>query len=138
MPDLNNYIDSLEKAKGNRRAALNNYNAARAQYEMAFAPLGGFPDEQGLRRILALCKDARGFSSSNIFVCVSLLYYYPEALYDGKIPLELAKLMALVLGVTHPSIYIARNKVCAWLNLYPDFFLAVYSVFNELQQRDVG
>lgn len=132
MQDLNQYLEALEKAKGNRRAALNNYNAARAEYTEAFAPLGGVPTEEELRRIFSLCTSTKGFSQTNIFVCSALLYYYPEALYGGKIPLELARLIARVLGVTHSSVYITRNKVCSWLNLYPDFFRAVYRIFDQL------
>ena len=135
MQDLNQYLSTLEKAKGNRRAALNNYNAAQTEYSEAFTPLGGVPTEQGLKDVFRHCHDTNGFSASNVFVCVALLYYYPEALYGGKIPLELSKLMASVLGVTHPVIYIYRNKVCTWLTLYPDFFRAVYRVFDELQSR---
>lgn len=137
MQDLNNYLDSLEKAKGNRHAALNNYNAAKAEYAEAFSPLGGVPSREKLMAIYGLCSDVKGFSASNIFICVALLYYYPEALYGGKIPLRVAKPIAQVLDVTHFSIYIARNKVCSWLRIYPDFFRAVYKVFEQIKDRSI-
>ena len=130
--DLRTYLDGLEKAKGDRRAALNSYNAARKAYDAAFRPIGGKADERALRSILDLCPNNSGYPRSYIFVCLTLLYYSPEALLGGKIPLVLAKGIAGVLGVKPPSIYIARNKVAFWLRTYPDFFKKVSRLFDSI------
>ena len=129
--DLEQYLSKLETAKRNRRAALSDYDAARAAYAEAFSPLSGKPTFESLFELYGLCTATDGFSRSNIFVTVALLCYDPEALYGGKIKLRVAKLIAQVLGVTHSSVYIARKKVSAWLNIYPTFRLAVGRVFKE-------
>ena len=133
MRDLKTYVDSVSKAKGNLRAAQNNYKEMLEAHAEAFKPIGGAPDVEKLREMLPLCPDTGGDSSNSIFVCVALLFYYPAALFGGKIPMDVAKAISTVLGVTYSSVYIARNKVRVWLNYYPDFFAIIYKVFDSVQ-----
>lgn len=131
------YLDKLETAKGNRRAALNNYNAMRAAYSDAFTPLFGPPTSERLKILLDICKEhpADNFALSSVFVCASLFCYNPDALYDGKIKIRLAKMIAQALGVTHSSVYIARKKVVMWLRIYPAFYNSVRRSFEEFQTK---
>lgn len=130
--NLREYLQTLEEAKGNRRAALNNYNAARTEYDEAFRPIGGRPDKDALNNMYMLCSTMDGYPTSDFFICLALLFYNPEALFDGKIKIKLAKQISEVLGVTHSMVYISRKKITVWLSLYPDFFSKVSALYAKL------
>jgi hypothetical protein len=130
--DFADYIDRLDRARINRRAAQSVYDSAKRDYEAAFRPLCGEATEESLRAILSICPSDSEYSRSYIHVCLSLLCYAPESLFGGKIPLALGKSIARVLGITHPSVYIARNKVASWLKIYPTFYVLIYKLFDRL------
>jgi hypothetical protein len=134
--DLRSYLAGLKKAKDSRKAAMDNYNEMNARYHEAFVPLGKHPDRGKLRRLYAECPDGTSYPRSHILVCLALLLYAPEALFGGKLPMRLAKFIADVLGVKHEAVYIARNKVSAWLNLYPDFYTIVASIYNLVCDKE--
>ena len=49
--------------------------------------------------------------------------------------MRLAKFIADVLGVKHEAVYIARNKVSAWLHMYPDFYAIVAVIFDKIDDK---
>jgi len=124
----------LKKAKDDRRTALEQYNAASARYKAAFVPLGKNPTPSDIRELASSVPVDTAYVRSHLIVCLSLLVYAPEALFGGKLPLRFAKLVAGVIGVKHESVYIARNKVSAWLRIYPDFLALVSGMFADIRR----
>ena len=130
--DLCDYMQGLEKASSRMSSATSAFNDASERYRLAFAPIGGTADGESLRQVYSVCPEGTGYPRSYICVCLVLLLYAPEALYGGKIPLQLAKDVADILCIKHPAVYIARNKITSWLKIYPDFYKLIYGLFSVL------
>ena len=122
--DLRGYLADLKKAKDDRRIALANYEETVARYREAFVPLAKHPTSDIIRRMHSLCPEDSVYPRSCILVCLALLWYAPEALFCGKLSVEL--------GVKPEAVYIQRNKVAAWLRVYPDFVDLVSDLFASL------
>ena len=127
--DLRGYLAELKKAKDDRLIALVNYEETVARYREAFVPLAKHPTADIIRRMHSLCPEDSVYPRSCILVCLALLWYAPEALFCGKLPMKLARTLSGELGVKPEAVYIQRNKVAAWLRVYPDFVDLVSDLF---------
>ena len=132
--DLKDYIASLDTAAEVRGRAKAAYEEAEASYTEAFRPAMLKVEDRVIRAFHEACPSDAGYPRSHILICVALLFYAPEALYGGKIPLRLAKSIARVLDVKPPSVYTARKKVASWLRLYPDFFGMIYKLYDHFTE----
>lgn len=130
--DLRAYLADLQKAKDDRRVALANYEETAARYREAFVPLAKHPTADTIRRMHGICPDDSVYPRSCILVCLALLWYAPESLFGGKLPMRLARTLSGELGVKPEAVYIQRNKVAAWLRVYPDFVDLVSDLFASL------
>lgn len=128
--DLRDYLAGLDSATERRKRAKAVYDEAEAEYTEAFRPTRLKIEDRVIRGFLEACPEDSGYPRSHILVCLALLYYSPEALYGGKVPLRLAKSIARVLDVKPPSVYTARKKVASWLRVYPDFFGIIYKLYD--------
>lgn len=130
--DLRGYLADLKKAKDDRREALANYEETVARYREAFVPLAKHPTADIIRRMHGLCPEDSVYPRSCILVCLALLWFAPESLFCGKLPMKLARTLSGELGVKPEAVYIQRNKVAAWLRVYPDFVDLVSDLFASL------
>lgn len=130
--DLREYLAELKKAKDDRRDALANYEEAVSRYKEAFVPLAKHPTADIIRTMHSLCPEDSVYPRSCILVCLALLWYAPESLFGGRLPMRLARTLAGELGVKPEAVYIQRNKVAAWLRVYPDFVDLTSDLFATL------
>ena len=135
--DLREYLAELKTAKAEKRQAIENYNEAVARCREAFVPLEGDPKADDIRELYAMCPSDAPYHRSHILVALVLALYAPEALFGGRLPMRVAKAVSGAMGVKHETIYLSRNKVTAWLRLYPDFLRLVSELFATARQRKV-
>lgn len=133
--DLRDYLAGLDSATEMRRTAKAVYDEASSRYAEAFRPTRLKIEDKVIRAFLDACPEDSGYPRSHILVCLALLFYAPESLYGGKVPLRLAKSIARVLSVKPPSIYTARKKVASWLRVYPDFFGIIYKLYDSFMDN---
>ena len=127
--DLREYLAGLKKAKDDKRDAQANLEEATRACREAFVPLGQHPTADVIHRLHAICPEGGVFPRPCILVCITLLWYAPDALFSGRLPMRLARTLAAELDVKPEAVYIQRNKVAAWLRIYPDFVDLVSELF---------
>jgi hypothetical protein len=127
--DLREYLAGLKKAKDDRREAQANLEEATRVCREAFVPLGQHPTADVIHKLHTVCPEDNVFPGPCILVCLALLWYAPDALFGGRLPMRLARTLAAELQVKPEAVYIQRNKVAAWLRIYPEFIDLVSELF---------